>query len=221
MKYTFYFYTLSCPIDGKVKYVGMTLNFETRIIQHLTGNDGTFEKNRWLNMLRDKGLKPIAKIEIEKLCTRPQASKIEKSLAKKYIKEGHDLFNGTLNKKRTKLMKGISMKYLSLVRQKCRELGMSEIEYLKANKEEAKANPSYLVAEARKRKAKEKARGIKKQNRQGGKTGGRKKLPEDKKRVLFNSKVLPCTYKNMVYLAAEQNLSLGKYLDIIHGVKTE
>lgn len=158
MKLKFYFYILICPIENKVRYVGQTVNFESRISQHLSGNDGTFEKNRWLNMLRDKGLKPIAEIVKEKNCTPQQATKIEKTLAKKYIKEGNELFNGLINKPRANLMKGISKKYLSFVMKKSKELNISPIEYLQANKEEAKANPSFLVAEAKRRKEKAKAR---------------------------------------------------------------
>lgn len=53
------------------------------------------------------------------------------------------------------------------------------------------------------------------------KTGGRQKLPEGQKRVALNSKVLPGTHKNITTEAATLQLSIGKYLDIIHGVKTK
>ena len=58
-----------------------------------------------------------------------------------------------------------------------------------------------------------------KKKRKGGKTGGRQKMAEDKKRVPFAARVAPSTKANIQKEAAALNKSIGKYLDIIHGVK--
>lgn len=51
------------------------------------------------------------------------------------------------------------------------------------------------------------------------KTGGRQKLPEDKKRVPFASRVLPETKVNIETQAAAEKLSIGRLLDKIFNPK--
>lgn len=58
-----------------------------------------------------------------------------------------------------------------------------------------------------------------KQKRKGGKTGGRQKMAEDKKRVPFAARVESSTKANIQKEAATLKTSIGKYLDIIHGKK--
>ena len=54
----------------------------------------------------------------------------------------------------------------------------------------------------------------------GARTGaGRKELPEGKARVNFTTTVAPSTKANIQKEAAALKTSIGKYLDIIHGVK--
>lgn len=61
----------------------------------------------------------------------------------------------------------------------------------------------------------------KKKTKHGGARvdAGRKKLPEGKARVNFTTTVAPSTKANIQTEAATLKLSIGKYLDIIHGVK--
>jgi hypothetical protein len=51
-------YTLSCPIENVVKYVGMTVNsLESRLQGHISQ---PLPKNtEWINTLQQKNLKPI------------------------------------------------------------------------------------------------------------------------------------------------------------------
>lgn len=58
-----------------------------------------------------------------------------------------------------------------------------------------------------------------KKKRKGGKTGGRGKMPDELKRVRFDARVEKQTKANIQKEAAALNKSIGKYLDIIHGVK--
>ena len=58
-----------------------------------------------------------------------------------------------------------------------------------------------------------------KPNRKGGKTGGRQKLAEELKRVRFDTRVEKQTKENIRTEARALKTSIGKYLDIIHGVK--
>ena len=54
----------------------------------------------------------------------------------------------------------------------------------------------------------------------GARTGaGRKELPDGKARVNFSTTIAPETDKNIRKQAAALKTSIGKYLDIIHGVK--
>lgn len=55
-------YTLTCPIDNVVRYVGCSMNAERRLMQHLSTPSGTEAKIKWLQRLTDKGLKPILSI---------------------------------------------------------------------------------------------------------------------------------------------------------------
>ena len=60
-----------------------------------------------------------------------------------------------------------------------------------------------------------------KKKRKGGKTGGRGKMPDELKRVRFDTRVEKQTKENIRTEARALKTSIGKYLDIIHGVKTE
>lgn len=55
-------YTLTCPIDNVVRYVGCSMNAEKRLTQHLYRPSGTEAKIKWLQLLSDKGLIPILRI---------------------------------------------------------------------------------------------------------------------------------------------------------------
>lgn len=53
-------YTLSCPIDGVVKYVGLTRNsdFTQRLSQHNSNSGRTYDMAVWLIKLKSKRLEP-------------------------------------------------------------------------------------------------------------------------------------------------------------------
>lgn len=55
-------YTLTCPIDNVVRYVGCSMNANNRLKQHLSSPSGTEDKIRWLQLLSDKGLKPMLNV---------------------------------------------------------------------------------------------------------------------------------------------------------------
>lgn len=67
----YHVYTLTCPIDKTVRYVGCTINPSSRLSLHLSeakksvelGNPG--RKNAWVYRLRDKGLRPILTVVFE------------------------------------------------------------------------------------------------------------------------------------------------------------
>ena len=53
-------YTLSCPINGDVRYIGKTNNPEQRLKNHLNkARDYNTHKRNWINKLRNQGFKPI------------------------------------------------------------------------------------------------------------------------------------------------------------------
>ncbi len=57
MKYKIY--SLVCPIDGKVKYVGVTsFDLQKRLVEHCRQQTGC-NKSNWIKSLKAKGLIPI------------------------------------------------------------------------------------------------------------------------------------------------------------------
>ena len=61
----------------------------------------------------------------------------------------------------------------------------------------------------------------KKKTKHGGARAGagRKAIPKEKNRVNFSTTIAPETDKNIRKQASTLKTSIGKYLDIIHGVK--
>ena len=52
-------YTLTCPISGFIKYVGISNNHNRRYLEHLGYKyDTNKHKKNWINSLKNKGLKP-------------------------------------------------------------------------------------------------------------------------------------------------------------------
>ena len=52
-------YTLTCPISGFIKYVGISNNPNRRYLEHLGYKyDTNKHKKNWINSLKNKGLKP-------------------------------------------------------------------------------------------------------------------------------------------------------------------
>ncbi len=59
-----YIYTLTDPIDLKIKYIGKTNNIKRRLKQHMLPSCLKFKnyKNNWLKKLKSNGTKPIIEI---------------------------------------------------------------------------------------------------------------------------------------------------------------
>lgn len=55
-------YTLTCPIDNLVRYIGCTRNLKARIRQHLRIPSGIQSKRDWILGLNEKGIEPIVTI---------------------------------------------------------------------------------------------------------------------------------------------------------------
>lgn len=55
----YYIYTLSCPIDNEVKYVGCTKNLQTRYNVHVSASSANKRMEPWLIGLKEQGIKPV------------------------------------------------------------------------------------------------------------------------------------------------------------------
>lgn len=90
-----YIYSLVCPLDGKVKYIGKANDPKGRFRKHKSLGDinkgNNIEKNKWIKSLLDKGLLPILEI-IEEVGISEWKVK-EKFYIKEYKDNGFELFN--------------------------------------------------------------------------------------------------------------------------------
>ena len=94
---TFRVYVLICPMKKEIVYVGLTTqNLDTRVSGHLAQWEATEEKKRWINELRQKNLRPVAKLVKEITCFKEVALLEERAAVEKYIKKGCKLLNGRL-----------------------------------------------------------------------------------------------------------------------------
>jgi len=94
-----FIYTLICPINNVVKYIGITNNRETRLNQHKQ-EDSKSRKGLWIKMLRKKKKIPIMKV-ID-MVTEDQKHIMEKYYIKLYIDNGFDLLNSKIASVKTK-----------------------------------------------------------------------------------------------------------------------
>lgn len=59
----YHIYTLTCPKDNVVRYVGCTINPKQRFVSHLnTFSGGNKKKMKWVSELKEIGLIPIMNI---------------------------------------------------------------------------------------------------------------------------------------------------------------
>jgi len=86
MKTTF-IYSLSCPIDGTIKYIGKANNPKSRLYEHRRMRDNNLAKNLWIKSLIDQNLLPILNIIEEVLISD------WKDKEKFYISQYKDLLN--------------------------------------------------------------------------------------------------------------------------------
>jgi len=90
---TYKVYTLKCPTTGAIKYIGVTNNVSRRFSEHLSRVEDT-EKYRWINSLKENGLKPICEI-LEETEYMMIAFMLEEEYIKSYKALGHPIFNIT------------------------------------------------------------------------------------------------------------------------------
>lgn len=90
-----YIYSLICPLDGKVKYIGKANNPKDRFRKHKNLGDknkgDNILKNKWIKELLDQNLLPILNI-IEEVDVSEWKAK-EKFYIKLYKEKGFELFN--------------------------------------------------------------------------------------------------------------------------------
>lgn len=75
----YHIYTLTCPIDGVVRYVGCTRNIKARIRQHLRVPSGLPTKQVWIKSLLKLGLEPIVTV-VDTLPDKRQAKLSEQKI---------------------------------------------------------------------------------------------------------------------------------------------
>lgn len=87
-----YIYSLSCPLDGEVKYIGKSNDPTGRFRKHKNlGKLGNSEKDIWIKGLLDKNLQPILTI-IEEVDITEWKMK-EKHYIKLFEENGFNLYN--------------------------------------------------------------------------------------------------------------------------------
>lgn len=59
---TIYIYTLTCPIENEVRYVGQSANAEKRLMGHLNKKDSNLAKAVWIRAISEMRVKPILSI---------------------------------------------------------------------------------------------------------------------------------------------------------------
>ena len=96
---THYIYSLTCPIDGQVKYIGCSVNVEQRLSAHLSSFEGSIDKIKWCRELVSKKLKPIVSI-VASTSSKVKSKVLEEKYIVKYSKDGHTLFNSKMNPSR-------------------------------------------------------------------------------------------------------------------------
>ncbi len=87
----FYVYSLICPIDKIVKYVGKSNDPLCRLNGHLSGRDNP-RIIKWIRFLKKNNLSPIIKIHSRHLSDNTAKVK-EKLMIKRINKSGVPLFN--------------------------------------------------------------------------------------------------------------------------------
>lgn len=92
---TFYFYVLIDPRDGKIKYVGRTVDPKSRLRGHIyeSKKNNRNKRERWIVSLLRKNLKPSLQIIYTLYCSLSEAIETEKMLVKKLTYRGYPLKN--------------------------------------------------------------------------------------------------------------------------------
>lgn len=88
----YYIYELVDPTTSEVGYVGITINPEARLLQHLTSEQTNPAKNEWIQSLKSQNLSIRMNI-IEIVEDIKAAREREKHWIKAYISDGVSLYN--------------------------------------------------------------------------------------------------------------------------------
>lgn len=89
-----FIYALNCPVTGRTRYIGKTVNPQTRLREHLLeSKKGKNYRAHWICSLTAQGLKP----EFEILARVPNAGwqQVEMDYVAAFVELGYDLVNGT------------------------------------------------------------------------------------------------------------------------------
>lgn len=138
-----YIYGLYCPLDGTLKYIGMTNNPPARYSQHLTDKADT-PKVAWLNTLREHGLKPIMGIIEE--CTEANVRSRELFWIEYYLSKGIELTNSALGFE-PKSAKSVARYYMSHLRPKRRVVTVDKTDN-RQQKKRSRKSAEWLKVEA-------------------------------------------------------------------------
>lgn len=94
MSEKYYIYSLTCPIDLEVKYIGYCQDIKRRFSSHLSeARKGKYPKDKWITSIIEQGKKPILNVIIETNCRR-DAKRFERMNIKKYRKTIFNTKNG-------------------------------------------------------------------------------------------------------------------------------
>lgn len=88
-------YALLCPIEGQVKYIGVSMNLKNRYTCHCCdyGGASPTDKQLWIRSLRANGVKPSL-WELERVTTYPEAVHAESWWKFAARQNGIDLIDG-------------------------------------------------------------------------------------------------------------------------------
>lgn len=84
-------YGLKCPVDGKMRYVGKSTNFQSRYKDHIKDIGDTTNKKLWIKKLSERKLLPIP-VVLDFAYNQIEARKKENEQVLKYIKTVYNIF---------------------------------------------------------------------------------------------------------------------------------
>ena len=89
-------YTLTCPLDGNIKYVGATIqDLKIRLAGHCSAREGTHDKEIWIESLKIKKLKPVIEVlETIQSENKTHINYIEQYWINQFKQWGFELYNG-------------------------------------------------------------------------------------------------------------------------------
>lgn len=127
-------YTLTCPLDGGVKYIGLTIlpDLRNRLSCHVSGTEGTYEKHIWISKCKLNKTKPkIEELDFIITDNTKDAFDLEKYWINQFKQWGFELLNGmhySVNKR-----KGVSPSEYKKIQEKNYREFKKSIKQLKSN----------------------------------------------------------------------------------------